>query len=295
MSPHSYRSAIDPAQPQYLSDSDILRSIQRQGRSTPELIAEGRYRENVIRLQCRDLCRIELLSFCSHDTVSITKRGETALSDGATHPVTDGLFEVSEIDTVNYPAQNWRLTDFTILDPETIKEINLNEFTEANDEEYGWVDGDPELTQRRIKNVKRFQLRRIIREFPTNEPLPQQCAHWMRAFAGLHLFPDANHRTGMNTLQILVEQNSCDVSLPISKNIERFVLQSKLIRHLDSKIRFNTLWKRDEHYTLWHQYFRDLLCETPDRHSLTPPDEDLRRVLRHAREIATETVAANSK
>lgn len=293
MAPHSYRDAVDPTQPQYISDLDILRSVQSYGRSTSKLLAEGRYRENVIRLQCRDLCRIGLMYSCSHDTFSITAQGENALH-GERPPISDGLFEISEISDTHYPPRNWRLTDFGILDPETIKEINLTEFDEAENDEYGWVDGDPALTRRRIKNVKRFQLHRIIHEFPTNEPLPQQCAHWMRAFAGLHLFPDANHRTGMNTLQILVEESSCDASLPISKDIERFVLQSKLIRHLNSKIQFNTLWKRDEHYSLWHRYFRNLLCDIPDRHTLAPPDEDLRRVLRYAREIATETVETDS-
>lgn len=187
------------------------------------------------------------------------------------------------------PDDEWRITDFSILDAETVKQINLGIFEEGEDDEYGWVKGDPSLTERRIRNVKEFQINRVMREFPTNEPLPQQCAHWMRAFSGLHFFPDANHRTGMNTLQILVEESDYPGSLPISEDIERFVLQSKLTRHLNSKIRFNRLWKRDAHYALWHQYFRNLLCDVPDRHPITPSDDQLRQTLHYARELGEDT------
>ncbi|MFQ3320815.1 MAG: prophage maintenance system killer protein, partial [Natronomonas sp.] len=168
------------------------------------------------------------------------------------------------------PSTNWRISDFSILDPPTIKQINF-------------VRSDRQLTKRRIWNVKNSRLSRLMREFPTNEPLPKQCAHWMRAIAGIHLFPDANHRTGINTLQILVAENPCEVELTISGEIEWYVLQSKLIRHLQADVRFDTLWKRDEHYTLWHRYFRSELCGEDHAHAKQADIEHLRTVLSHAR------------
>lgn len=258
-------------------------------RATPQRLAEGRFRENVLRLQCRDLCRVGVATRCTHDTFEVTADGGRVLRGIEQYPIRDGLFDVERMDSVERPDEEWRITDFSILDAETVKQINLGIFEDAGDDEYGWVKGNPSLTERRIRNVKEFRIDRVMREFPTNEPLPQQCAHWMRAFAGLHFFPDANHRTGMNTLQILVEESDYPESLPISEDIERFVLQSKLTRHLNSKIQFNTLWKRDAHYALWHQYFRNLLCDVPDRHPITPSNDHLRQTLHYARKLGEDT------
>lgn len=281
---YSYRDYIDPARDAYLSDIEILDRLESKAHATPFDLASNRYRENVIRLQCRDLVRVGVVSRITHDTFTITDAGRDYLAGTKRYPTTDGLFDVAHLPGCTYPSQDWRLTDFSILDPDTIKQINYEEFKNASTDEHGWVDNSPDMTRRRIWNVKRCQLNRIIREFPTNEPLPQQCAHWMRAFAGLHFFPDGNHRTGMNTLQILVEECDFPGSLPIAGNVERFVLQSKLLRHLTADIRFNTLWKRDEHYRLWHQYFRSLLCDVDDRRLPDPSTDHLRQVLNYARE-----------
>lgn len=281
---HSYRDYIDPAHEGYLSDAEILTRLRVQRRASPFDLAEGRHRENVIRLQCRDLVRVGVLRRATHDIFELTTAGQEYLAGTRQYPTEEGMFEVNELVGHELPGRDWRLTDFSILDAATIKQINYDEFESASGDEYGWVNDSPSATRRRIRNVKGFQLHRLIREFPTNEPLPQQCAHWMRAFSGLHFFPDANHRTGMNTLQILVEESSCPLSLPIAGNIDRYVLQSKLLRHLTVDIRFNTLWKRDEHYQLWHTYFRNLLCGVGDRR---PPDLStghLRQVLNYARE-----------
>jgi hypothetical protein len=39
-------------------------------------------------------------------------------------------------------------------------------------------------------------------DFPLDRPLIEQSAYWLRFFAGFHFFQDANHRTGMNTLEV---------------------------------------------------------------------------------------------
>lgn len=282
----SYRDSIFPSREAYISDREILERLAGRGDASPWQLAERRRRENVIRLQCRDLTRAGLISEVSHEQYQITDAGVELLPGNEPKMDTSGMIDLDQFLAVDHIEDSWNLSDFSLLDPETIKEINRGEFKSGA--QYGLVKEDSnlterELTERRISNVPASRINRLIEEFPTNEPLPQQCAHWMRAFTGIHFFPDANHRTGMNTLQILVDHN-CDTELSITDDIGWYILQSKLIRHLQSDIRFNTLWKRDEHYTLWHRYFRQVLCGSDEWYKSPHSREDLRDVLRYARE-----------
>lgn len=151
---------------------------------------------------------------------------------------------------------------------------------------YGDVrNGDPQLTKQRISNVIDSDIRRIIREFPTTAPLPEACAHWVRAIVGLHLFPDANHRTATNSLEYLVEQADGPTDRILTKDIPRFVLHSKFTRTFQSDVRYNTLWARDELFSVWYRYFTYNLCPGLEaRRPHDPPARSLDRVLEVARE-----------
>lgn len=280
--PHSYRDFIDPTKQMYLSDQDILEIFTENSHLSPYEIAENRYRENVIRLQLRDLKRIDIVREKAHDTYEMTEYGHSVYRNEHTLPCQGGLFDIESISPKSRPKAEWSMTDFSKLDGETIKKLNF-ENIEDSSQEYGWVEESPSLTRQRVSNVPDTDLHRTIREFPTHDPLPQQCAHWMRALAGMHWFPDANHRTGMNSLSIPYELLTGD-SLPISLEIERTVLESKLSRHLLTHISFNTLWKRDSLYCVWHRYFRRLLCGDGTR-THEPPKHHLRLVLNYAREV----------
>ncbi|MFB6141911.1 MAG: hypothetical protein ABEJ30_01050 [Halorientalis sp.] len=264
----------------YLSDADILEELADMPHGSPRDLADGRYRENVVRLQLRDLARIGAVRERTHDTFELTARGTDIRRDAVSIPATRGLFEIEWVASETVPDDEWRMTDFSKLDGGTVKQLNRDIVSDTA-EDYGWVRADPDLTKRRIENVPDVEVDRLIREFPTGEPLPQQCAHWLRAFAGLHWFPDANHRTGMNALSVPY-RTLTGSPLPAASGVERTVLESKLSRHLLSGVRFDTLWKRDTLYLVWHRYFRRLLCDDGRRRH-EPPDAHLRAVLREAR------------
>jgi hypothetical protein len=266
----------------YISDRDILNLLVDVEHASPRDLAQQRYRENVIRLQIRDLERIGLVRNLAHDTYELSSYGRSVHEADEELPSEEGLFNLSEIADSPSPDSDWCLNDFTNLDGETIKELNFD-IIEDSEEEYGWVHDSPNKTRQKIGNVPETDLHRVMREFPTHDPLPQQCAHWLRAIAGLHFFPDANHRTGMNTLAVLY-RTLTDQQLPIGDNIERVVLESKIARILLSDVRFDTLWKRDELYHVWHRYFRLVLCDDGYRRH-DPPEHHLRLILNYAREV----------
>lgn len=280
--PHSYREFIEPAEPMYLSDRDILGYLNEFEHASPHEIAQQRFRENVIRLQLRDLTKVNLVNNLTHDTYKLTSYGKSVYNGEESLPSQGGLFNIPEIVGDSLPESDWCLTNFSNIDGETIKELNFD-IIEDTAEEYGWVHGSPQKTRQKIRNVPETDLHRIMREFPTHEPLPQQCAHWLRAIAGLHFFPDANHRTAMNTLSVLY-QTLTDEPLRIGNNIERVVLESKIARTILTTVRFDTLWKRDALYQVWHRYFRFILCDDGYRRH-EPPEHHLRLILNYAREV----------
>ncbi len=264
----------------YLTDREIIDWLDTTEGATPRDIAEGRRRENVLRLQCRNMVNIGLLSNVAHDTFKVSNEGKAFLRGETSYPSNNGQFAIDEI----LRCPDWRLTKFDELDSQDIKIINKN-FFEDEDNDYRFINESPSLTLQRIRNVQDCKLNRIIEEFPRTEPLPQQCAHWMRAFSGLHMFPDANHRTGMAALYGLLNSNNLAPSPSEwpDKSIDRVVLQSKIARGLHSDIRFNTFWLRDELYASWHRYFRNLLCNVCNRMSIKPSVNDLREIVEFGR------------
>lgn len=271
---HSYRDFIDVQQPMYVSDFEILRGMRTEGLNTPHKLAKNQYRENVIRLQLRDLRRVNTVRREGHDFYTITDYGKRVLQDAESIPSSDGLFDVREVEPETYPSDDWCIQDFSTIDGATIKRINYD-ITEDSEQTYGWVRESPELTRSRIHCVPDTDIHRIIREFPTHDPLPAQCAHWVRAFAGIHFFPDANHRTATNTLEYLVEQNGGPATELVQRDIGRVVLLSKYARTLHTDIRFNTLWVRDELFDIWYRYFTRVLTGQLERRRPHEPTTEM--------------------
>lgn len=141
---------------------------------------------------------------------------------------------------------DWRLNDFSSLDAHVRKELNTDIYSDSDAAHGNVRQDDRQLTQQRIGSVSDTDIHRIIREFPTSSPLPEACAHWIRAIVGLHLFPDANHRTAMNSLEYLIERSGGPNDRIIQESINRFVPHSKYTRAFQSDIRFNTLWAKNE-------------------------------------------------
>jgi prophage maintenance system killer protein len=272
----------DPTAQNYVDAEAILHWIHESDEASPKDIAESRRRENVIRVQCRRLREAGLVTEVGYETYALTEDGARFLERSSEVEISSVAARQSTLD------RNWRIRDFDELDPDVFKRLNEEEFFDDPENDYGLIENDREITRRRIQNVKDYRIDRVMREFPRSEPVPQQCAHWMRAIVGLHFFPDANHRTAMGTLSFLLDINGVPYSEWPGSDIERAVLKSKLIRLLFVDVRFDNLWEKDELYTHWHRYFRGLLCDVTNTLNRDYSVSELKEVLRHVREIKTK-------
>lgn len=274
----------DPAAQNYIDAEGILRWIDESSEASPKDIAESRRRENVIRVQCRRLQEAGLVAEVGYETYTLTDEGVRFLERDSEVEISSVAARHSTLD------RNWRIADFGELESGVFKRLNEEAFFDDPENDYGLVEHDRETTRRRIRNVKDYRIDRVMREFPRDEPAPQQCAHWVRAIVGLHFFPDANHRTAMGTLSFLLDING--IPYPASEwpgtEIERAVLKSKLIRLLFVDVRFDNLWEKDELYTHWHRYFRDVLCEVSNHPNRDYSISELRELLQHVRKTKTE-------
>lgn len=108
---------------------------------------------------------------------------------------------------------------------------------------------------RKIENVRNGDLRRVLRTFPTNEPLYVQCAHWIRAFAGKQFFPDANHRTAMLTLDYVLGENGIETPDWPGDHVVESVVHSKFLISNKTYVTFDNLWEKDDLYLVWRRHF----------------------------------------
>ncbi len=148
------------------------------------------------------------------------------------------------------------MTDIDVLyvTPEDFIRTNL-EFLSTS--EYDVVETSLK-TRKQIKRVSRTDIRRALDSFPLDDPLQSQCAHWMHAFAGKHFFPDANHRTALATLRATLRQNGVEVGRWPQELTEETVERSKQARrNLD--IDMSNLFKEDDMYAVWLDYFEEVL------------------------------------
>jgi len=188
--------------------------------------------------------------------------------DGAptTYNTTSVLLNIPLLMCAPDGPKEWsRITDLSALTPETIKWTNT-EFLNDDDHPYdmGFQETQQEI-RRKIWNTRNQRLRRVVREFPRDEPLRQQCALWIHAIVGKHFFPDANHRTAVATLRTLLRENGINYHEWSVERLREVRRRSHDIRHEietrdDSKdVRMDTLHRRDELYEVWFQFFKSEL------------------------------------
>lgn len=251
-------------------DRHILQYLRDESPSTPKDISENRLRENVVRLRCQQLTREDLVAEVTHDLYELSATGEEYVSSDKS------LQEFRE--SIPDPEIE-RITDFSELDPEDIKWRN-REYLKNPDHRYdhGEILSYHQV-QHQISVVRNADLDRVMREFPTKEPLTQQCAHWVRAIVGLHFFPDANHRTAMATLNLLLNLNGIERFRWRDDQYKTTIFKSKLLRKYIIDVRFDNLWSKDELYHLWHRYFVDQFYDIADFSHHSPDYERLDRVL----------------
>lgn len=236
-------------------DRQILTYLQKDSPSTPKDISKHRFRENVVRLRCQQLCRENLVKEITHGLYGLSDKGDECLASPSK------LDELRE----SFPDPNAdRITDFTELDPEDIKWRNREYFNNSDHPyDYGGILSYHQ-TKHKISVVRNKDINRVMGEFPKREPITQQCAHWARAITGLHFFPDANHRTAMATLNTLLLLNGIKKFEWDDDNYQETIFKSKLLRKHVIEVRFDNLWSKDELYFLWHRYFVDRFYDVSD-------------------------------
>lgn len=254
----------------------VLHQLQDSERLTPKDIAQNRLRESLIRLDLQRLQSLGLAESVGADHFRITTDGKS------TDPVTKDIKQQYVEHTVLNGDQK-RVTDVEFLTSYQIKRVNLRYLEEEN-QEYGLILNSYTDTESRILNQHGKRIYRILREFPYDFPLISQCAHWMRAIAGLHWFPDANHRTGMTLLEIILDRNDLDSDPLPGRFRNRGVLRSKLLRllHINSTTLCD-LWKRDIYYQHWYEYFLDVFDDTRTRYNASTSIQKLKNALGEAR------------
>lgn len=262
-----------------LTPQEALYELYKNGPCTPRDIAQNRRRESSIRLDLFRFERLGLVREIGEEMYKITETGEELVNQDV-----DIIGEYSEL-VENREEKFDRITDISVFDSLSIKQANLD-MLQNDKQKYGLVANSKHRTKRRILNVNGNRIYRILREFPFDEPFLCQCAHWMRAFTGLHLFPDGNHRTGMYLLQILLKHNGLDDSpLPGDDlSLYRTILRSKLIRLLQlNSIGLRDLWRKDEYFVHWHRYFRNQYSDIRNSEHGTCSTEKLEKSLRKAK------------
>ncbi|MDQ2053230.1 hypothetical protein [Halobellus sp. H-GB7] len=148
-----------------------------------------------------------------------------------------------------------RITDLSTPTPEAIKYRNTQFLRDPEHPYETGLDDDPERLRRKIWNVRNGDLRRLFRQFPVQEPLPRQCAHWVHAVVGKHFFPDANHRTAIATLRRLMRHNDIyPPAWPVDR-LRTARKESHTIRGEVDPIRLDTLYRRDRLHDRWYEFF----------------------------------------
>lgn len=155
-----------------------------------------------------------------------------------------------------------RITDQSSISPEDMKFRNTW-FLQA-DLEYERTGNDSfEQLRHDIWVTRNSDLRRVLRDFPTDAPLHEQCAGWMHAVAGKHFFPDANHRTALALLRELLRENGLPPGKWPAGISERTVLHSHNVRAEIDPVELDTLYRKDRLFLIWLLYFKTVLRNPP--------------------------------
>jgi hypothetical protein len=152
-----------------------------------------------------------------------------------------------------------RITDLSSLDPENFK--FRNEKFLMNRSLYYDNPHDRSISEQRddIWRVRNGDIARVLDEFPTDQPLPEQCALWMHAVVGKHFFTDANHRTAIALLRKLLADNDIEVDPWPTERVRNARDESHAVRQDIPPVRLDTLYEKDELYRVWYEFFTDVL------------------------------------
>jgi len=154
-----------------------------------------------------------------------------------------------------------RITDLSSIEPENFKFRNT-EFLRTDSHHYDNPHSKSFTEQRKeIWRVRNGDLERVLNEFPTDRPLPEQCALWVHALVGKHFFPDANHRTAIVTLRELLRDNGIEPGEWPTERVKEVRDESHDVRREIPPVHLDELYEEDELYGVWLRFFREVLPE----------------------------------
>lgn len=157
------------------------------------------------------------------------------------------------------PGEQPRITDLSSIQAENFKFRNTS-FLYDKDLPYDMLKYQSrERLRHRIWNVRNGDLRKLMRRFPINHSLCEQCAGWMHAVAGRHFFPDANHRTALALLRKLLKDNGIVPGQWPPQVLRETVIRSHKVRKEIEDIRLDTLYRRDRMFLVWILFFKTVL------------------------------------
>ena len=160
-------------------------------------------------------------------------------------------------------TEELRITDLSGIGPENFKFRNTR-FLNHEDHPYAPEAADSDAKIRRKNwNTRNGDIQRVLREFPTDKPLTEQCALWMHAVVGKHFFRDANHRTAVALLRKLLRDNGIEPGDWSVERLETVRDESHDVRREIEQVRLDTLYQRDELYEVWLSFFEDELDAEP--------------------------------
>jgi hypothetical protein len=156
-----------------------------------------------------------------------------------------------------------RITDLSGLTPENFKLRNTR-FLIDSDLHYD-VQAHESVQELRhdIWVVRNGDIKRVLEDFPRDEPLLDQCADWMHAVVGKHFFPDANHRTALALLRSLLVENGIKPGRWSPERTREARDESHDVRKRLEPVRIDTLYERDELWEVWRSYFEDVFEPRP--------------------------------
>ena len=204
----------------------------------------------------------------AEDRTLITNRCKLLAIKGFLQEVNENEFRITgpgedflqgELEAENLKSNYDRIIDLSYYVAEDIKYRN-SQFLFGP----GPYRVKPHQTKSDVRKViwrtRNGSIRRVIRRFPRDATLLEQCAFWMRAWTGKHFFQDANHRTAIALLRDLLQHRGFEIGVWDTNRSISAVRESKIER---SKRNFplDSLYQKDQHYRTWLFYFIDVLSQ----------------------------------
>lgn len=221
--------------------------------------------------------------------VDIYDPAERLSTDGGERQITDVPFNQNSLISFNlalYLTKGQKYPEFEGLEKEVRDELieidNIDELAEVIKDELYHELAVAVVDNRYIRETvdisdsyeeAREITTTLIEDFPMDESVVVQAALWQRALVMLHLFNDANHRTGLSSLRDLLEHNDVETfGDPLREGLreknEKTIETSKEKRNWEKFTNGKSIedikenpYEKDSVFGVWVYYFSQVLDE----------------------------------